>query len=340
MSAEHPKKTHLLTPYVFLDTEAFVAEAFRWDGSHLSSLRSLANGGTIKLLTTDVTRREVQAQIGEKLREAIAKLAVHRQPLVNAGVDFSSVDNYEVAFQHSIFEFEQFLRECHVVDVPLSVKLEALLDDYFRKRPPFSAKKRNEFPDAIVGASLVAWAALNADCQISVVSADPDFQAYCSTNPSLIWVKTVPEILTRANVSADLHATLDELLRENDPLAGLIEEALVGRGISKASVGYLKKISDGAIASAKLEDILEINVVRSRPPEFSCEMKFIAELEVDLSLFTFNGEETEYHNANGTFYHDDVVDIEVLFDSEKPDSVCVQLSGMDDAPITLDLDEL
>lgn len=340
MSEEKPKQTHLLTPYVFLDTQAFIGESFRWDGLHLTRLRSLANGGTIKLLTTAVTRREVQAQIGKKLSAAIEKLAAHRQHLVNAGVDFSAIDNFEVALQHSIFEFEQFLKECHVIDVPLSAKLEVLLDDYFKKAPPFSAQKPKEFPDAIVGASLTAWTASNGECRLYVVSADTDFQAYCATNPSLISVKTVAEVLTQANVSAELHAKLDELLRENEILEGLIAEALIERGISKASEGWHKRLEEGTITSAKLEEILEINVVESQPPKFSCEMKFIAELEVDVSLHAYTGEEMEYHDTSGTFYHDDSVDVEVCFDPEEPSRIGVRLSGMDDGPITIDLNEL
>ena len=42
-------RTHLETPYVFVDTQAYVANQCDWLGTHLNKLLDLACEGSIKL---------------------------------------------------------------------------------------------------------------------------------------------------------------------------------------------------------------------------------------------------------------------------------------------------
>jgi len=63
--------THLETPFVFIDTQAYVANAFDWYGIHLGKLATLCSDGTLKLLMTTITRREIIRKIEEGLDEAI-----------------------------------------------------------------------------------------------------------------------------------------------------------------------------------------------------------------------------------------------------------------------------
>ena len=45
----------LQTPYVFIDTEAFVRAQYDWDGRILSKLVQFAKKRGLRLLTTDIT---------------------------------------------------------------------------------------------------------------------------------------------------------------------------------------------------------------------------------------------------------------------------------------------
>jgi hypothetical protein len=48
------------------------------------------------------------------------------------------------------------MKATNAINVPLASDIKGLLADYFARRPPFSDKKRFEFPDAISIASIRA----------------------------------------------------------------------------------------------------------------------------------------------------------------------------------------
>src|SRR5262245_1029800 len=64
----------LRTPFVFIDTQAFVENGLDWESKHLKRLKELAQAGALRLVTTTVTKREVSERLAEKLREASAAL--------------------------------------------------------------------------------------------------------------------------------------------------------------------------------------------------------------------------------------------------------------------------
>jgi hypothetical protein len=68
---------HLLTRYVFIDTEAFRKARFDWTGRMLSKLVEFARQGHLRLLTTEVTKGEVTSQLREVLVEAVAAVKKH-----------------------------------------------------------------------------------------------------------------------------------------------------------------------------------------------------------------------------------------------------------------------
>ena len=149
-------RTHLETPYVFVDTQAYIANQCDWSGTHLSKLLDLALEGSIKLLYTMITRREVLHQIDEKVNEALQRATKFKAMVRNAGLDLAPLSDGLMA-QRSAAAFDSYLSEGWLFEVPISVDLNQLLDDYFEHRPPFSKAKRKEFPDAIVCASLLNW---------------------------------------------------------------------------------------------------------------------------------------------------------------------------------------
>jgi len=50
--------------------------------------------------------------------------------------------------------FDAFLARTNAVNVPLISDVKSVLEDHFARRPPFSTKKKAEFPDAISIASI------------------------------------------------------------------------------------------------------------------------------------------------------------------------------------------
>jgi hypothetical protein len=76
---------HLLTRYVFIDTEAFRKARFDWTCKTLSKLVEFARQGHLHLLTTEVTKGEVTSQLRELLADAAASVKKHEIVLQQAG---------------------------------------------------------------------------------------------------------------------------------------------------------------------------------------------------------------------------------------------------------------
>ena len=159
-----------------------MASRLNFAGPALLRLTALAAQGTVRVFTTPVIRREVEAQI-EELAEAGQGAAsafrakatrlsgVPLPPEVRAWFD-TAYDPAHVA-RHLTEAFHTFLRAARVVDVPLNhTDTAAVFGAYFDRRPPFGdGKKKSEFPDAFIVAALDGWCREHRE-QMYVVSAD------------------------------------------------------------------------------------------------------------------------------------------------------------------------
>jgi PIN domain-containing protein len=273
-------RSHLETEFVFLDTQTYVANAFDWSGSHFAKLVELAHDGTVKLLITSVTRREVRRKIEESLDQTLERIRTCKTSLRNAGLNVEILSNRSKMLDNALREFDAFLDRVQVVELPLEASLDGILDDYFALRPPFSEKKRDEFPDAVVAASLKAWGRRHRKSAY-VVSGDRDFEAVCANDSSLIHVKSVSEIISRASVSAEIHRVLATAVDNSEYVKDKLADALVGR---EARTSRRPVSVKGRVDAAKILGILSVNVIESDPPRFVCEVEFESDLSISLNV--------------------------------------------------------
>jgi hypothetical protein len=135
---------HLLTRYVFIDTEAFRKARFDWSGKTLSRLVEFARQGHLHLLTTEVTKGDITSQLREVLADAAASLKKHEIVLQQAGAGeaLTAIAGTDIAIAALDAAFEKFLKDTKAIDVPLSADLSALLGDYFARRPPFQREEK------------------------------------------------------------------------------------------------------------------------------------------------------------------------------------------------------
>jgi hypothetical protein len=270
---------HLQTKYVFIDTEALRRARFDWTGRILSKLVELAKQGHLQLLTTDVVIGEVRSQLREILSDAVASIRKHETVLTQIGAveALTYITNADTTIDALNRAFETFLKDTKSINVPLSADLGALFDDYFARRPPFSNKKKSEFPDAVTIASLRAWCAKHK-ASAYVVSGDSDLQECCSPSGPLFYAASVSDIISQATVSKELHEALEKALSEDhrliDELADQINSmGLVGRqGIT------------GRITGVDEINIHYVNVVTQAGKQFTCEIEFEAEVNLDLTV--------------------------------------------------------
>src|ERR1700719_4868028 len=167
--AEKPAK--LVTENVFLDTCIFVAENYNSTAYH--TLIRLAAIGAIRLKTTDITLREIKAQIAEKVAEGVKSLQAKG---AKSGVlrNFEGYSELMEKFTPSKAEMlatelwergEEQLKQAKVEIISgSSIATGPIFDAYFAQKPPFgTGEKRKEFPDAFALAALEAWCEENGE---------------------------------------------------------------------------------------------------------------------------------------------------------------------------------
>jgi hypothetical protein len=272
----------LQTKYLFVDTEAFRRAQFDWNGKALAKLAQFAAEGHLNLLITDVTKREVCRHLQERLVEATS--AAKRHEIVFAQLGSSGVTaalNDPGAFKKLEEAFKAFLRATNAIDVPTAATIDEVLSDYFARRPPFSDKKKAEFPDAVVIASLRAWCA-NQNAKAYVVSGDPDLKACCSVSGPLLYASSIEDVISQATVSKELHEALAGTLFDSDLLREWLSEKLLDLTVVRGD-SRLRRFS-GAVRDVDGIDIDAVNVLEREGMHFECEIEFGAWLVLRLDF--------------------------------------------------------
>src|SRR6516165_3880966 len=251
---------HLRTQFVFIDTQAFRRARVDWSGRSLSRLVELAQQGQLRLIVTGVTTREVRSQLRELLAEANASLSKHRGLLQQLGVSstIERVRDQSTALGTLEAAFDQFLQDTRAINIPLISDLTAVLDDYFAQRPPFSTKKRSEFPEAISIASVRLWCQQNR-ATAYIVSEDRDLQACCSESGPLFHAESINDIISRATVSQDLHDALEKALNGSEYLRDTLIEK-----IKKSATVETSSSGDWQVTTAEIDDVPSVRIISVR----------------------------------------------------------------------------
>ncbi len=158
--------------YVFIDTSVFRNKDFDIRNAELQSLKVLAEAGQISLVCPKITLLEYSKHVAEShsnIRRSAGKV---NMLLKIAGRDEIDLDDLTSAAQE---KWNEYLTSLNPIEVGVdSVNLEEVFIDYQKGNPPFSNKKKNEFPDAFTIRALTAWAEQN-DIDVSLVTTDGDF---------------------------------------------------------------------------------------------------------------------------------------------------------------------
>lgn len=287
MPENENRDPHLRTKFVFIDTQAFRRARFDWNGRSLSKLAEFARQGQLRLLVTDVTVREVKSQLRELLTEANSSLAKHSGILeqLGASVAVERVRDQATALGTLETAFDEFLKRTYAVSVPLISDVKGVLDDYFARRPPFSTKKKHEFPDAISIASVRRWCEQSHSAAY-VVSEDPDLRECCSEAGPLFHAESIAQIISQATVSQELHDALEQALRASEYLSERLAD-----GIQCLEVNTSRSLfhGGGGIKAAKIDDvhsvnITSLNVLEQQGQTFTCEPEIEAEISLEIDI--------------------------------------------------------
>ena len=99
---------------------------------------------------------------------------------------------------------------------------------YFEQRPPFGAKKKSEFPDAITLVALEQWRAAHGQ-DIYLIGDDPDIKAWCEDAPGMHHVPFLKEFIDLYNRAEEslTQVALSIFERERDDIISDIREAFL-----------------------------------------------------------------------------------------------------------------
>ncbi|WP_350253574.1 PIN domain-containing protein [Bacillus halotolerans] len=189
---------------VFLDTQVYQSKKFDFENNHLLKFLEYIEIGIVNLFITTVTRNEIECKIKEKVedsRQYINKFKSQAGILKNYDLykpiwDDQTINDAETKI---LDNFKEFLIKYKVEEIPISDECtNEIFQKYFNGQPPFSSKKKDEFPDAFALYSLSNWAKINNEI-IYVVSDDKDLKAYCEDNEDMIYIKSLENALDYIN---------------------------------------------------------------------------------------------------------------------------------------------
>ncbi len=228
---------------LFIDTEVHKRNGLRFDTKEFSLLTSTFVKGGIRLLVPAVMEREPRRHFqrqGERCGELWRQLDnQHPMKLLKSRVARRAEDVTAECLTELNGHWDAFKKHFTIEALPAVGDLDAVLDQYFAIKAPFSAAKPKEFPDALVLSALVEYHNTHK-VNIAVVSLDGDFKTACAL---------LPYVRHFLSIEAYINAFKPELSREEhaieepvDPLRPIVTEDLtelkgiLGRGSQATTI--------------------------------------------------------------------------------------------------------
>lgn len=255
----------LKSRHVFFDTEIYRRAGFNVRNSQFKAFAEYIEAGRLSLHTTDITFAEVNRQIAETVADKISRLSKIRK-------DFSRMSQMAPDFPQLPILDEKHLTDIlwqGVLDVlvrefsanhirAMDVQPRRIFERYFSGKAPFAKRGSKEFPDAFIVEALGEYCRKH-QLKMYVVSGDAGVRDACASQPSLIPLASIDELLAacvaESDVDVDLladaifsHPGFDDQLTDT-----LQEETAYLEGV------YLGDLDDGTISEISVEEILAVD---------------------------------------------------------------------------------
>ncbi|WP_332274830.1 PIN domain-containing protein [Bacillus velezensis] len=189
---------------IFLDTQVYQAKNFNYNDEHIKRLVDLIDKDIVNLYITTITKNEIENHIKEKVsasRQSINSFKKHASILKNFDLYKPIWDRelIKIAETEILENFNRFLTKNKVQEIKVSGKYTSdIFEKYFNGEAPFSAKKKDEFPDAFALYSIVDWAE-NSKELMYIVSGDNDLKNYCEDSEFLFHIESLEKALDYIN---------------------------------------------------------------------------------------------------------------------------------------------
>jgi len=306
-------KTVLNKRNVFLDTEVFISNNFRYLKDNLSRLTLFVQENRISLYSTQVTIEEVKANIEEAIIKAEKAIYLFRKEariLYNCqSPSFQCVFkkfDLDITKSELITQFERYINKCQTIILPINeVAIEEVFKKYFSKQPPFGeGKKKDEFPDAFVFSALELWCLKNKQ-QVYVISGDPDWKSACKDHPNLIYLEKLEPLYQLLEFDDKLIAEYSETFfnQHMQDIILRVTDQFDTLGFIVDSSNSSRIIEDEEVSNVEVETVVlsEEYVVKVEQNKLFYKCKFKVTFLADVSYIDYS--DSPYDHEEGKYFY-------------------------------------
>lgn len=322
---------------VFLDTEVFVGAGFNLRSRDFMRLRSLVKAGTIQLISTCISEKEVESQLQQKINQSTQALSKFRRS-VSSLSDLSG--SFLPQLEGTEAEIESRFLSMHsdylTVTKPTILGLEGvdiseMFSLYFDGKPPFGkGKKKSEFPDAAAALALENWCR-SQNRSIHIVGKDGDWASLCKTIDCFNHYERLIELFSLFPDPLKAAVAQQALIRKSDSIDSAVK--------SDFPQGFFYLTDrDGEVGSVEVISVQveQFYVVEmdstSAVVEVDCLVEFIADVTYnDPDSWTYDSEEKQ------AIY---VYTINRVIECEASITVELQVSFVEDDVSSLEIEDI
>lgn len=247
--------------YVFIDTNIIKKEQYFKPGNKIQTLKSLALKNMIRLVTTEITIKEIKANLYADLTLELEYIA-KKEALLGHLTEFRLPKISDVRARVDSIVDEFFEEEnIYILGYDYCDDVESVFSQYFNHQLPFGKnKKKNEFPDAFVLSALEKFSRDNDDCEDKddyryvVLSQDSDIKNYKSER---LYIPDADEYLNTIftdgqNIDIYLGVIFGHIKEINEKAEMQVRESLKYGGLYYRALGKIDVV-DLALKDCKSE---------------------------------------------------------------------------------------
>lgn len=303
--------------YVFIDTQVYMQKNFSFNKGLLAGVTQRAQDGLITLLMTDIIKKEIESNIYKQVHENVSNVAKKfngdakiLKNLNEFNEFYSLLDSLDHIYGELIDYLDKFIVESNIEVISTDdVSPSEVFDNYFNRKPPFSGKKKSEFPDAFTLIALENYAKIN-DYEIVVISGDDDLKDFCKCSSKLKYEGSLEALFDKLNQNNEyLHQLIISKYVQNiDELTEYIGDKFNGFWFDLMNEdGEIENIEYESISIDAEPYILEIKR-NEESQEVFAKIAFEAEIDYLAQVNYYSYDNAFYDKEDGKYYMVDFVE--------------------------------
>lgn len=183
---------------VFIDTEVFMRNNFNFKHRSFRKLIEDVEVGLVSVYLTEVVKEEVISNICKKVHEDVKssqKQFIKKARILNNLDEYKNIfnisDDIDNITKSLLIRFDEFLEDVDATIISINTVFPSeIFEKYFNETPPFSKRKKDEFPDAFSLMALQNFVETEK-VNISIVSGNKDLNDFCKGSGELLYEESL-----------------------------------------------------------------------------------------------------------------------------------------------------